>query len=164
MRQNSIGARPTKRPGREAAENLPQTKHTNNKASNSFDTPNNPSIGGARFMARMGPSRDPPPVPDEGTLRWEPPADGREDRQGDAKSASAIPPRGTEAVWALRVRKGDGVMSIQDESDAVTKAWTYAVLDALEAADEGTRLEIARILCPAGFEIVSTEHADQLKN
>ena len=48
-------------------------------------------------------------------------------------------------------------MPDQDESDAMTKAWTYAVLDALEAADETTRLEIARILCPAGFVIVPTE-------
>jgi len=31
------------------------------------------------------------------------------------------------------------------------------VLDAVEAADENTRLEIARILCPAGFEIVEIE-------
>jgi len=44
-----------------------------------------------------------------------------------------------------------------DEGDAMTKAWTYAVLDALEAADETTRLEIARIPCPAGFVIVPTE-------
>ena len=48
-------------------------------------------------------------------------------------------------------------MPDQDESDAMTKAWTYAVLDALEAADEATRLEIARILCPAGFVIVPAE-------
>ena len=48
-------------------------------------------------------------------------------------------------------------MPNQDELDAMTKAWTYAVLDALEAADENTRLEIARILCPAGFVIVPTE-------
>lgn len=48
-------------------------------------------------------------------------------------------------------------MPDQDESDAMTKAWTYAVLDALEAADATTRLEIARILCPAGFMIVPTE-------
>jgi hypothetical protein len=46
------------------------------------------------------------------------------------------------------------MMSAQREDDAVTKAWTYAVLDALEAADEHTRLEIARILCPEGFRIV----------
>ena len=45
-------------------------------------------------------------------------------------------------------------MPDQDELDAMTKAWTYAVLDALEAADEKTRLEIVRILCPAGFVIV----------
>ena len=48
-------------------------------------------------------------------------------------------------------------MSIQSEYDAVTEAWTHAVLDALEAADENTRLELARILCPAGFEIVQAE-------
>jgi hypothetical protein len=48
-------------------------------------------------------------------------------------------------------------MPDQDELDAMTKAWTYAVLDALEAADEKTRLEIVRILCPAGFVIVPTE-------
>jgi hypothetical protein len=50
-----------------------------------------------------------------------------------------------------------GVMSTWGEDEAMTKAWTYAVLDALEAADEDTRLEIARILCPAGFEIVQLE-------
>jgi hypothetical protein len=48
-------------------------------------------------------------------------------------------------------------MSTPDENDAMKKAWTYAVLDAVEAADENTRLEIARILCPAGFEIVAIE-------
>jgi hypothetical protein len=48
-------------------------------------------------------------------------------------------------------------MPDQDDLDAMTKAWTYAVLDAAEAADEKTRLEIARILCPAGFVIISTE-------
>jgi hypothetical protein len=36
-------------------------------------------------------------------------------------------------------------MSPRDENDAMKKAWTYAVLDAVEAADENTRLEIARI-------------------
>jgi hypothetical protein len=51
--------------------------------------------------------------------------------------------------------RGGGAMP--DQSDAMTKAWTYAVLDALEAADETTRLEIARILCPAGFVIVPAE-------
>ncbi len=51
-------------------------------------------------------------------------------------------------------------MPNQDEADAVAKAWTYAVLDALEAADETTRLEIARILCPAGFVIVPTESVE----
>jgi len=45
-------------------------------------------------------------------------------------------------------------MLTADESDAMKRAWTYAVLDAVKAADENTRLEIARILCPAGFEIV----------
>ncbi len=50
-------------------------------------------------------------------------------------------------------------MSTPDENDAMKKAWTYAVLDAIEAADENTRLEIARILCPAGFEIVEIEVA-----
>jgi len=48
-------------------------------------------------------------------------------------------------------------MPDQDELDAMTKAWTYAVLDALEAADEKTRLEIVRILCPSGFMIVPAE-------
>jgi hypothetical protein len=48
-------------------------------------------------------------------------------------------------------------MPNQDELDAMTKAWTYAVLDALEAADESTRLEIVRILCPAGFVVVPAE-------
>jgi hypothetical protein len=46
------------------------------------------------------------------------------------------------------------------KGDAMTQAWFDAVLDALVAADEMTRLEIARILCPAGFEIV----ADELTN
>ena len=50
-----------------------------------------------------------------------------------------------------------GVMSNPEKNDAIKKAWTYAVLDAVEAADENTRLEIARILCPAGFEIVEIE-------
>jgi len=59
-----------------------------------------------------------------------------------------------------RSRGGGGAMPDQDESDAMTKAWTYAVLDALEAADETTRLEIARILCPAGFTIVPTDLMD----
>jgi hypothetical protein len=48
-------------------------------------------------------------------------------------------------------------MSAQSENDAIAKAWTYAVLDALEAADEDTRLELARRLCPAGFEIIQLE-------
>jgi hypothetical protein len=48
-------------------------------------------------------------------------------------------------------------MPDQDDLDAMIKAWTYAVLDAAEAADEKTRLEIARILCPAGFVIIPTE-------
>jgi hypothetical protein len=51
-------------------------------------------------------------------------------------------------------------MSAQGENDAMTKAWTYAVLDALEAADENTRLEVVRILCPAGFEVVQVEVAE----
>lgn len=54
-----------------------------------------------------------------------------------------------------RTRGGGGAMP--DQGDAMTKAWTYAVLDALEAADETTRLEIARILCPADFVIVPRE-------
>jgi hypothetical protein len=45
-------------------------------------------------------------------------------------------------------------MPTLDELDAMTKAWTYAVPDTLEAADATTRLEIARIVCPAGFVIV----------
>jgi hypothetical protein len=44
-----------------------------------------------------------------------------------------------------------GTMSSQGEKDAVIEAWTYAVLDALEAADDNTRLEVARILCPHGI-------------
>jgi len=51
-------------------------------------------------------------------------------------------------------------MSIQSEYDAVREAWTHAVLDALQAADEDTRLEVARILCPAGFEIVQAAPAN----
>ena len=51
-------------------------------------------------------------------------------------------------------------MPDQDELDAMTKAWTYAVLDALEAADDKTRLEIVRILCPAGFVIVPAGTVD----
>jgi hypothetical protein len=58
----------------------------------------------------------------------------------------------------------EGVMRNQDDGDAVTKAWTYAVLDALEAADEQTRLEIVRILCPAGFVIVPTGPIETTKN
>jgi hypothetical protein len=54
----------------------------------------------------------------------------------------------------LVAQRRGGVMSIQSEYDAVREAWTHAVLDALQAADETTRLEVARILCPAGFEIV----------
>jgi hypothetical protein len=50
-------------------------------------------------------------------------------------------------------------MLTPDESDTMKKAWTFAVLDAVKAADENTRLEIARILCPAGFEIVETRAA-----
>jgi len=48
-------------------------------------------------------------------------------------------------------------MLTPDESDAMKKAWIYAVLNAVKAADENTRLEIARILCPAGFEIVEIQ-------
>jgi hypothetical protein len=55
-------------------------------------------------------------------------------------------------------------MATQGENDAMTKAWTYAVLDALEAADENTRLEVARILCPPGFEIVQMEFAEAAKH
>ena len=55
-------------------------------------------------------------------------------------------------------------MPDQDDLDAMTKAWTYAVLDAAEAADEKTRLEIARILCPAGFVIISTESKGPPRN
>jgi hypothetical protein len=61
------------------------------------------------------------------------------------------------ARQVLRTRKGRWGMPDQDELDAMTKAWTYAVLDALEAADDKTRLEIVRILCPAGFTIVPTD-------
>lgn len=55
-------------------------------------------------------------------------------------------------------------MRNQDDADAVTEAWTYAVLDALEAADEQTRLEIVRILCPAGFVIVPKGPIETTKN
>lgn len=55
-------------------------------------------------------------------------------------------------------------MSSQGENDAVIESWTYAVLDALEAADDNTRLEIARILCPMGFEIVRVEVINLLKH
>ena len=64
-----------------------------------------------------------------------------------------------EVSDAYPQRRG-GVMSAQREDDAMTKAWTYAVLDALEAADENTRLEMVRILCPAGFEVVQVEVAE----
>ena len=60
------------------------------------------------------------------------------------------------SVESTHTVKG-GVMSSQGENDAVTEAWTHAVLDALEAADQNTRLEVARILCPLGFEIVQVE-------
>ena len=53
-------------------------------------------------------------------------------------------------------------MSPPEKTDAMKKAWTYAVLDAVEAADENTRLEIARILCLAGFEIVEINESGQL--
>lgn len=71
------------------------------------------------------------------------------------------------ARLVVRTRMVEGGMPDQDELDAMTKAWTYAVLDALEAADEKTRLEIVRILCPAGFVIVPTEttqHPNKQKN
>jgi hypothetical protein len=55
-------------------------------------------------------------------------------------------------------------MPDQDELDAMTKAWTYAVLDALEAADDKTRLEIVRILCPAGFVIVPADAVEPPKH
>jgi hypothetical protein len=64
---------------------------------------------------------------------------------------------GPGATSTEYARGGGGVMPDQDDVDAMTKAWTYAVLDALEAADEKTRLEIVRILCPAGFVIVPAE-------
>jgi hypothetical protein len=54
-------------------------------------------------------------------------------------------------------------MPNQRDRDAMTKAWTFAVLDAAEAADDETRLEIARILCPAGFMIVPTESMEPPK-
>jgi hypothetical protein len=57
-----------------------------------------------------------------------------------------------------------GVMPNQDELDAMTKAWTYAVLDALESADEKTRLEIVRILCPAGFVVVPMDSVEPSKH
>jgi hypothetical protein len=44
-----------------------------------------------------------------------------------------------------------------DELNAMTKAWTYAALDALDAADRTTSLEIARIVCAAAFVIVPIE-------
>jgi len=50
------------------------------------------------------------------------------------------------------------------KSDATTQAWFDAVLDALVAADEMTRLEIARILCPTGFEIVADEVTNARKH
>jgi hypothetical protein len=55
-------------------------------------------------------------------------------------------------------------MSSQGENDAVTETWTHAVLDALEAADQNTRLEVARILCPLGFEIVQVEVINVLQH
>jgi hypothetical protein len=54
-------------------------------------------------------------------------------------------------------------MTDQNDREAMTKAWTYAVLDALEAADEKTRLEIVRILCPAGFVVVPRHHQESRK-
>jgi hypothetical protein len=63
----------------------------------------------------------------------------------------------TVALIAGHAHDGGWAMPDQDDLDATSKAWTYAVLDAVEAADEKTRLEIARILCPAGFVIVPTE-------
>jgi hypothetical protein len=48
-------------------------------------------------------------------------------------------------------------MVTDDQADEMAQAWTYAVLDALEAAEPEIRLEVARILCPAGFIIVPNE-------
>ncbi len=76
---------------------------------------------------------------------------GDQRRALDRGAPKRVTPARLVRAWGSRV------MPDQDESDAMTKAWTYAVLDALEAADEATRLEIARILCPAGFVIVPTE-------
>jgi hypothetical protein len=67
------------------------------------------------------------------------------------------------ALIAGNAHGGGWTMPDQDDLDAMTKAWTYAVLDAAEAADEKTRLEIARILCPAGFMIVPTESMEPPK-
>jgi hypothetical protein len=47
--------------------------------------------------------------------------------------------------------------SDDNETESMTKAWTFAVLDALESADDEIRLEIARILCPTGFAVVPVE-------
>src|SRR6266478_4296361 len=82
----------------------------------------------------------------------------RPSRQARAQGISRAKPL---ASWGDRqpanAQGRGGLMSTPDENEAMKKAWTYAVLDAIEAADENTRLEIARILCPAGFEIVEIE-------
>jgi hypothetical protein len=79
-------------------------------------------------------------------------------RFDDAQAcARSCVPRDQSRAGAKRIayaHGGGGVMPTQDELDDMTKAWTYAVLDALEGADESIRLEIVRILCPAGFVVV----------
>jgi hypothetical protein len=58
--------------------------------------------------------------------------------QACQRSSTAI--EATPARQVLRTRVVEGVMPNQDERHAMTKAWTYAVLDALESADEKVRL------------------------
>ena len=85
-------------------------------------------------------------------------------RSDDAQAcAGSCVPRdhGRAGATCIAYAHGGGaVMPTQDERDAMTKAWTYAVLDALEAADDNIRLEIVRILCPAGFVVVPRDETE----
>jgi hypothetical protein len=50
-------------------------------------------------------------------------------------------------------------MSIQREFDAVTEAWTMRSWMLLKLPMKTRDWEVARILCPAGFEIVQAQPA-----
>jgi hypothetical protein len=125
--------------------NSPQTNHRKNITSLFLGSGEFSSVHGSSAAApRWGAPRDVPWTLVRGTPK----------RAADFTPGEIA---ATPARQELCTRGGGGVMPDQDELDAMTKAWTYAVLDALEAADEKTRLEIVRILCPAGFVIVPAE-------